>query len=283
MYDGTLQSNLDAPPALQRAKGVIRLDAVTRAGKSRLGNLYQSGCGKVRFPRIYDHSMMEAVIINTAGGLTGGDRFDVTAGVGPDAALRLSGQACERLYRRRDGQACMETRLSAADNADLHWLPQETILFDGSALSRRLFVDLAVGARFIGLEATVFGRAAMGETSISARFRESWRLRIDGKLVYADEAGLDGDLTATLSRATATLGATCTVGCAYVGPDPEAFRDLLRAEVPPQDGLDWGCSLRRGVLVCRAVAEASGPLRLWIADIYRILSGGLSLPRPWYC
>ncbi|HBC09391.1 MAG TPA: urease accessory protein, partial [Rhodospirillaceae bacterium] len=75
---------------------------------------------------------VEAVLLNTAGGLTGGDVYGTEALAGPDAFLTLTSQACERVYRATGDQpARVETRLSADAGARLHWLPQETILFDG--------------------------------------------------------------------------------------------------------------------------------------------------------
>ena len=136
-------------------------------------------------------------MLNTAGGLTGGDYYRTEAAAGEGAALTLTTQACERLYRAVDGTARVETELRAGPGAMLHWLPQETILFDGGRLNRTLSVDLAGDAVFLGVEALMLGRAASGETVTMGAFHDSWRIRRDGRLIFADEARMQDDIDAT--------------------------------------------------------------------------------------
>ena len=77
-----------------RAIGSLAVTAQAADGSSRLKDLYQSGCLKALFPNQPDH--LEAVLINTAGGITGGDHLSFHAKAEPQAHITLTTQACER-------------------------------------------------------------------------------------------------------------------------------------------------------------------------------------------
>ncbi len=99
---------------------------------------------RVLFPR--PAATPVAMLLNTAGGVTGGDVFEVTARASEDARLTVTTQAAERAYRAMPGTvARIANRIEAASGSRIDWLPQETILYDGSALRRHLRVDLGPG------------------------------------------------------------------------------------------------------------------------------------------
>src|SRR3990170_8149500 len=131
--------------AAQRVDARARLAVRRAGGLTRIGRLYQGGAAKIRMPEARSDPL-EAILINTAGGLTGGDRITWEIEAGPGASVSVTTQACEKLYRSRSGEARAEVRLSAARGARIAWLPQETIVYDRSSFSRRLEVDLAEGA-----------------------------------------------------------------------------------------------------------------------------------------
>ncbi len=128
-----------AAPAMQRARGAVEVSVALREGRSRLAHLFQQGSARALMPRVHGGAP-EAVVINTAGGVTGGDRFRFAFDAGDGAALTVSTQAAERVYRASAGVAEIDTTLTLGAGAALDWLPQETILFDGCALSRSLRV-----------------------------------------------------------------------------------------------------------------------------------------------
>ncbi|MEM8921136.1 MAG: urease accessory protein UreD, partial [Pseudomonadota bacterium] len=135
-----------AATELQRSVGVGRLSAGVLDGKTRVKRVYQEGAFKLRFPRRAFDADLDAVIINTAGGLTGGDRFEFHANIQSGADVTLTTQACERVYRSIGPNATYDIDLSVAADARLFWAPQETILFDRARFRRSLNVDLAPGA-----------------------------------------------------------------------------------------------------------------------------------------
>jgi urease accessory protein len=85
------------------------------------------------------------------------------------------------------------TRLTLGAGAELHWLPQEVILFDGAALDRRLEVEMAEDATLIMLETLVLGRAAMGETVRRLHLRDRRRVTRAGRPELIEGVRLDDE------------------------------------------------------------------------------------------
>ncbi len=270
-----------APPlaALERARGIARLAVAAADGRTRLTENYQSGSAKIRFPRPAAGEPFAAVLVNTAGGITGGDRFSWSIAVGPHAGATVSGQAAERIYRRSAGDATVATVLRVAEGGALDWLPQETILFDRSSLKRTLTADLAASARLIAVESIVLGRTAMGETAGDVTVRDSWRIRRDGRLVFADGLRFDGDTTRTLSGTATGNGARALATVVLVAPEAEGAIDRARAVLLDSAG-EAGVSAWNGMLVARLIAPDGQALR---ADVTRLIETlrGRAMPRVW--
>ena len=186
-------------PVLQRARGRAEITVGIRHGRTRLADLHQSGCLKLRLPRA-PGAVPEAVLINTAGGLTGGDRLHVEATVRDGARLALATQTAERLYRSPRDHALIDVSLRVGRGAALSWLPQETIAFEGSALRRRLDVELAEDAGFLAVEPLVLGREAMGESLARAEIRDDWRVQVGGRLLHAEALRLGPEARPWIER-----------------------------------------------------------------------------------
>lgn len=277
MYVDT--SPFEAPVATrrhQRAEGRVRLAFRRCDGKSVLERLYQEGCGKARLPKTFGGAP-EAVLINTAGGLTGGDRFATEIMLAEDATLVATTQACERIYRSLSDTAevRMDVRLEAGSRLD--WLPQETILFDGGRLQRRLEVDLAEGAEFLAVEAVVFGRAAMGEVVGTGAFHDRWRIRRDGRLLYADDLRLQGDIAAQLARPAILAGNVAMATAFFTGRDTEALLEPVRAAI----GETGGASCWDDKLLVRIAAPDGLALRSTLIPVLSVLMNGRPLPKVW--
>ncbi len=246
-----------------------------------LGDLRQEGCLKARFPRAGPPGWSGAVLLNTAGGIAGGDRLDTRVEAGPGTEATLASQAAERVYRALPGasaQVC--TSLHVADGAALEWLPQETILFDRCALRRRLTVHLAEGAWFLGLESLVFGRAAMGEDVHHAALHDRISLLRAGRLVLHDAVRLEGPVASALGRPAVAGGARAVATLLHAAPDAGAHLDALRAALIP---FEAGASAFDGLLLARIVAPDGARLRQAVITGLNILRRGRTLPRVWMC
>lgn len=265
--------------APQRALGHGIIHVEQRHGRSRIARLFQEGCAKIRMPRVA-RDPFEAILINTAGGLTGGDRLNWAIRASESTSALITTQACERIYKAREDEAVVETRLSAEKGTHLAWLPQETILFDRSALSRRLDVDMDGGATVLLAEAVVFGRQAMGETVTETRFHDRWRVRVDGRPIHAEDFRLGPDLGAQQARAAITGGQRALATVLLASPEAGRQLDAARAIVGDDGAVsNWQVG---GVdkLLARLHAPDSYALRKRLIPLLRLLNGQ-PLPKVW--
>lgn len=262
---------IDAP----RSIGSLMLSTKHRNEQSNIDRFRTSGATKVAFPHRRD--AVEAIVLNTSGGLTGGDRFDAAAHAGPDSHLILTTQAAERAYRSQSGAARVSTRLTVAKGAILHWLPQELIFFDGAFLDRRLDVDVKAGAEVVLVEPVVFGRRAMGETKVFGTFRDRITLSCDGTPIYWDRINLAGDISAYIDRPAIAQGMTALASALYFGPRAEALLPVVR-RIRPRTG---GASLvAPDLLTIRLLADDSFFLRKSLVPVLERLTE-TALPKSW--
>lgn len=256
-----------------RAEGEGRIAVAPGRGGTRLARLHQRGSAKILCPR-HEGPGFEAVLLNTAGGLAGGDRFKWAAEAGAGARLTLATQAAERAYRAQPSETAMvETRLALEAGARIDWLPQETILFDGAALARRLEVDMAPDATLLAVEPVVFGRTAMGETVRRAAFADRWRIRRGGALLHAEALRLEGPVADILARPAVLGGGAAMATVLLVAPDAEARLEAVRAAGAAASAWD-------GRLVARFAAADGAALRRALIPVLMVLRGA-ALPRVW--
>ncbi len=264
--------------ARQRARGEARASFQRTGGRTEPERLFETGGLRWRFPR--SKGSCEAVIVNTGGGVAGGDVFSVELALNEGAEVTTTTPAAEKIYRSDGPAARLETHLSLAAGARLLWLPQETLLFDSARLERKLSVDMAADAELLLIESFVFGRIAMGETAIDARLKDSWRVRRDGKLVFADETRLD-HAAAALDRIAVGAGARAVATIVAAAPNAEARLPDLRAALEAEgEGVEAGASAFDGLVVVRLVSPSPGRLRGKVIASILALGGGKP-PRLW--
>ncbi len=266
----------------QRAQGTLRLSFKRRGDATVLDGLRQEGCLKARFPRTEHGAWAGAVMLNSSGGVAGGDALDIAVSAGPGTRATVASQAAERFYRALPGTAPAQvsTVLGVAPGAALEWLPQESILFDRCAVRRRLSVDLAGDAWFLGVEQLVFGRTAMGEAVRDASLRDRVELRRDGRLLLHDAIRLDGPVQSLLDRRATGGAARGVATLIFAAPDAEARLDALRGAL---SGCDAGASAWDGLLVARIVAADGACLRAAVVAGLAALRAARPLPRVWLC
>ena len=261
-------------PTLQRARGEVRVKAKLRGSTTVLDRLYQSGSGKARIPK---GDGFEVVLLNTAGGVTGGDLFENTIDAAPKTTATVTTQTAERIYRSTGKNGRVNNTLTISEGARLDWLPQETILFDRARLRRTLNIDMAEDATLLAVEPLVLGRAAMGETVSRGFLSDQWRVRRGGKLVYADALRLDGDIEAIVQNPASLTGAIACASLLYVAPDAEDRVDTVRAAL----GDEGGVSAWNRLLTARIVTKDGATLRAALIRIVAALRTG-PLPRVWF-
>ena len=274
----TAHHSIGSDVIFPRARGTLNISAVSAAGdQSRLKDLRQQGSYRAIFPRPIKGTI-EAVIINTAGGITGGDKFATKVTAYDHAKVSVTTQAAERIYRAPNATAgSMQTRLEVKPNAQLYWLPQETILFEGSRLRRRLEVDVAQGAKFLMVEPLVFGREASGESLQSCSLDDSVCITCDEKPVYVDRIKLNADIAATLKRPAVANGARAMASIVLVDPTAKALLDGVRALLPSFGGASL---LADNILVIRLLCSDSFALRTALLPILTHLTHN-AVPKNW--
>jgi urease accessory protein len=263
--------------AANRARGAVSFDVQLVEGVTRRRVLHESGSLRVRFPSPEGEGL-SAVLVNTAGGVAGGDCFDIDIAAGEGSRLTVTTAAAEKVYRAKGPAAQLNIALNAATGAHLSWLPQETILFDRARISRRIDIELAEGASLLLCEIVVFGRAAMGERMSSGEFVDRWRLRRGGRLVFAETVRLDGDIGEKLNRPAVANGGAA-VGTALIVPGDEALVEHIREACDSFAG-EVGISAWNGFAMARFCAQDAARLR---ADMMTVLgrASGSALPRLW--
>ncbi|HEU4956415.1 MAG TPA: urease accessory protein UreD [Sphingomicrobium sp.] len=258
---------------MQRSQGNGRLTFKTRDGRTILDRVYEDGCAKIRFPE-----PDQAILINTAGGLTGGDDLSWSIEVPADGAATITTQASEKIYRAIEPTvARVATRIALGPSARLHWLPQETILFSRSAVERTFDVELAASSSFLAVESVVFGRPAMGEVMHHVRLHDRWRVSRDRRLVHAEDLKIEGAAADLLTRAAIGANNTAFATLLLVSDDAErCFGGVLDAI-----GDAGGASAFDGKLLARIATSSAYQLRKAVVSAITALSDGRALPKVW--
>jgi urease accessory protein len=263
--------------AANRAHGLVALALAAAPGGVRRTVSREEGSLRVRFPNACADAP-EAVLVNTAGGMAGGDHFAVELALDAGARLVVTTAAAEKVYRSLGADTRFDMTATLADGAELTWLPQETILFDRARLARTISISLAPTARLLLAETVVFGRAAMGETVREGVFADRWRIRRDGRLIFAENFRLDGAVSERLGEA-AVAGGRTALGTVLVAAGDAAAAEAVRAASGAFRG-EVGVSAWNGIALARLAAHDGAALR---HDLVLLLSalGRRALPRIW--
>jgi urease accessory protein len=250
---------------------------VRSAGRTIASELFEAGAFRLRFPNV--GRACEGVLINTAGGMAGGDAARITADLAAGARVLLTTQSAEKVYRAECEAAQLDVRLQVADGAELTWVPQPTILFDGARVERTLAVEMHAGASLTVLESLVFGRVAKGERLVAGGLRDRWRVTRGGSLIFAEDVRLEGAVSQALERPAIGCGARAVATLLHVGPQAEERLGPVRSALVG-GASECGVSAWDGMLLARFAGQDAAAVR---ADVARVVAGLCRLPRVWTC
>ena len=263
-------------PAMQRARGAI--DLAFAAGK--LERFYQSGSAKIFMPKTYA-ATTEAVLVNTAGGLADGDDFNIKISTDNGTHLTVSTQTAERVYRALGAQtANMRIDMELTGNASLHWLPQETILFDDARFSRQLNVEMDDEASFLASEMIVLGRTAMQETVRKGSLRDQWRIRRGDRLIHAEALRLDGDIGQKMKHMASAANSICLSTIIYISPNAEDRAGAARTFFKDYPATKTAVTAWDGKLVIRSLGDDTAQLKKTLAQFIEQFRK-IANPRVW--
>jgi urease accessory protein len=271
---------------LQRADGCGRVVLSGSEMGVRIVDVFQRSPVRIMFPRV-GCAIEEAVLVNTAGGIAGGDRLEFGVTALASASIAVTSQAAEKVYRALNEPARIATKLQACEAAKLAWLPQETIVFNWGRLSRETEVELSSGAELLALEWLVLGRAAHGEEMVGGHITDSWRVKKDGRLIWADCFRVTDEVFPHVHRKALLSNCKAVATLIYFGPHLDARLEYLRAIAAP---LECHCAATSvaGLVIVRFAAKASYDLRLAVRDFLQQFSrelkpGPFRVPKIWLC
>jgi urease accessory protein len=272
---------------LQRADGCCRIVLSGSENGTQIEDLFERSPLRVMFPRSEHCAVEEAVLINTAGGVAGGDRLEYSVAALPGASIAVTSQAAEKVYRALDNPARVATRLKARESTRLAWLPQETIVFDRARLHRTTEIELFSGAELLALEWLVLGRAAHGEVMVGGSIIDGWRVRKDGRLIWADSFRISGEIFGHLSRKALLSNFNSIATLVYFGPYLDRRLEFLR-EILPSLGCECAVTLVSGLIVTRFAAKQSSDLKLALRSFLQQFERELGsrpfrVPKMWLC
>jgi urease accessory protein len=272
---------------LQRARGCGRLVLSGSESGTRIVDVFARSPIRIMFPRAAGNVVEEAVLVNTGGGVAGGDRLDCAVTAQAGASIAVTSQAAEKVYRALNEPARISTKLKVCEAAKLAWLPQETIVFDRGRLDRKTEIDLSSGAELLALEWLVLGRAERGEAMVGGHIRDSWRVRNDGRLIWADSFYATDETFPHLHRKALLSNCKAVGTLIYFGPHLEKRLEFLR-EIAPSLGCACAATSVGGLIIARFAAqvpsELGSALRGFLRQFSRELgSGPFQVPKMWSC
>ncbi|MCZ8186036.1 MAG: urease accessory protein UreD [Beijerinckiaceae bacterium] len=266
-------------PSAVRVGARLRLGLAHLDGQSRLTERHEAGAFRFRFPRAHGRPP-EAVLVNVAGGLAGGDSVSIELRLGPGAELTLTSATAERIYRSDGSPTRLSNKLEIGPDARMLWLPQETILFEQAAIERQFEIDLAATGRLVLGEMLYFGRVASGETFTCGAIRDRWRLRREGRLAFAEDLRLDLAGGGAL-RDPVALGEHVALGTLLLALDePQDLLSAIRDILAEEPGLEIGTTLIDGLVLLRAAGKDAALLRRRLLQVARFVLGRIGLPYP---
>ena len=272
---------------LQRAEGSCRILLSGSESGTRVMDVFQRSPVRVMFPRAGGGAVEEAVLVNTAGGNTGGDRLEYSVTALADASIALTSQAAEKVYRALNVPAQISTKLKAHEGAKLAWLPQETIVFNWARLSRNTEINLASGAELLALEWLVLGRAAHGENMVGGHLTDSWRVKKDGRLVWTDTFRATDEASPHVHMKALLSNRRTVAMLIHFGPDLDIRLKFLR-EIASSPECDYAATSVGGLIIVHFAANVSSNLRLvscsFLQQFGRAFGPGpFRVPKMWSC
>lgn len=272
---------------LQRADGCGRIVLRGSENGTCIEDIFERSPIRIMFPRAGHRAVGEAVLINTAGGIAGGDRLECCVTALAGASIAVTTQAAEKIYRALNEPARVTTRLKARESARLAWLPQETIVFNSARLHRTTEIELTSGTELLALEWLVLGRAAHGEIVIGGNIIDSWYVKKDDRLIWADTFRVSDETFPHLNRKALLSECNAIATLVYFGPHLDKRLGLLR-DILPSLGCNCGVTLVDGLIVARFAAKQSFDLKLALRSFLwqfepELGSGPFRVPKMWSC
>lgn len=233
--------------------------------------------------------LCHAIVLHPPAGIAGGDQLQIDVAVRSAAQALLTTPGAGKWYRSAGpafpgAEQAVTLKVGAGGTAE--WLPQESIVFSGAMAHMRTRVELAEGARFIGVETLCFGRRASGESFARGSLRLATDIRVGGQLLWRERGRIDGG-SALLDSPIGLAGfSVCsTVIAAGADVDAETLAACRQAK-PVEDGAQYGVTAMPNLFVGRYLGHSSEAARAWFIELWQhlrpaFIGRAAAVPRIW--
>ena len=281
-------SQIDAPESdLQRfvSKASIEFSGI----EPKLVGLRQQAPIRFLFPEFEEMGARSVVLVNTAGGIVGGDNLTYNISAKDGAKILITGQAFEKVYGAKTETARLKVQLGARQGSVLEFLPQGTIFFNKSRLERRTTINIDADAQLLFGEIMYFGRTAMTEKITAGRIIDQTDVWFRGERILFDSFRLTHDEYSATQCVSGLNGATCSGLLLLMASNPKQNLDyiLQLLESANFDGITCGASLMdSGLIVVRWLGHNATLIRqsfgsVWCNIRYYALGRPNTLPSIW--
>lgn len=279
-----------ADPLVAPWQAALDLGFERRGGATRLVRRQHHGPLRVQ-KALYPEGpeTCHAIVLHPPAGIAGGDRLEIDIELGADAQALLTTPGAGKWYRSpADGQLWAEqaVNIRVGAGATAEWLPQESIVFSGAEARMRTAVELAEGARYIGVETLCFGRRASGETFDRGNLQVASDIRLDGKPLWQERGRIAGG-SALLDSPIGLAGYSVCSTVLAAGVDADA-RTLAacRGASSKEAGAQYGVSAMPKLFVGRYLGHSAEAARDWFVALWQqlrpIIAGrDAVVPRIW--
>jgi urease accessory protein len=213
------------------------------------------------------------VILHPPGGVAGGDKLELTVKLADKAQVLLTTPGATKWYKSAGRLASQQVSITLAENAQMEWLPQENIIFNGAEVSLDTTVSLAKAAKLATWEIVSLGRRASGEQWQQGRFKQHLTIHREQRLIWSEATVLQPDslvLTAQSGLRGQTVFGNFIVAAGAV---PEAIVAQCRA-ISTEAGR-VGVTALPELFAARYIGDCPQQARQYFEQLWCCL-------RPWY-
>jgi urease accessory protein len=230
--------------------------------------------------------LCHALVLHPPAGICGGDQLHIDVAVGEDAQALLTTPGAGKWYRSAGAMAEQKVALKVDAGGTAEWLPQESIVFDGATARMCTTVELAEGARYLGVETLCLGRRASGETFERGTLRLATDISLARKPLWHERGRIEGGSSLLHSPIGLAGFSVCSTVIA-AGSDIDA--DTLaacRQAVPAETGARFGVSAMPQLFVGRYLGHSTEAARAWFVELWATLRPAfigrdMVVPRIW--
>lgn len=186
------QTEISNAPA-SRWHASLQLNFATRKKKTILASNRHEGPLRVQRPFYPEQDdRCHCYLLHPPGGVVGGDTLDISIAAEQNTRVLLTTPGAGKFYKSPFEPGVLCNRIVLGVDANLEWLPQETIFFNGANAKVKTVFDLADGACLCAWDITCLGRPAANETFDSGKIAQSFEVWKNSKPLLLERFTLNG-------------------------------------------------------------------------------------------